>query len=203
MAEERIVIHSGVLRIEGLFENLPGEKGVVVTHPHPLYGGDMHNHVVETVCRAYREKGYSSLRFNFRGVGGSDGEYNDGKGEQEDVCSAIEFIHHFEKKEIDLVGYSFGAWVNMLAMKKLTKVKRMIMVSPPVDMMDFSFVSPDPRIKLIIAGTKDEFGDIKTIRDAMRVWNPDADLRMIEGADHFYLEKTALLKSEIEGFLDV
>ena len=203
MAEERIVIHSGELRIEGLFENLPGEKGVVVTHPHPLYGGDMHNHVVETVCRAYREKGYSSLRFNFRGVGGSDGEYNDGKGEQEDVCSAIEFIHHFEKKEIDLVGYSFGAWVNMLAMKKLTKVKRMIMVSPPVDMMDFSFVSPDPRIKLIIAGTKDEFGDIKTIRDAMRVWNPDADLRMIEGADHFYLEKTALLKSEIEGFLDV
>ena len=71
--EERVLIESGGLKLEGLLENLPGEKGVVVTHPHPLYGGEMHNNVVEAVVNAYHTKGYTTLRFNFRGAGASQG----------------------------------------------------------------------------------------------------------------------------------
>ena len=83
MSEEMININSGTVGIEGLLNNLPGEKGVVVTHPHPLYGGDMHNNVVEAVCRVYKQNGYSTLRFNFRGVGRSKGVFDDGNGEQD------------------------------------------------------------------------------------------------------------------------
>jgi alpha/beta superfamily hydrolase len=80
MAEEEIIFDSEGLKIEGLLENLQGEMGVVVTHPHPLYGGQMRNNVVESITQAYREQGYSTLRFNFRGVGKSEGSYEDGPG---------------------------------------------------------------------------------------------------------------------------
>ena len=89
MAEERIFLKSGDLRIEALLEDLQVVKGVVVTHPHPLYGGEMHNNVVEAIVQAYRKRGHSTLRFNFRGAGGSQGSYDNGLGEQEDVRAAL------------------------------------------------------------------------------------------------------------------
>ena len=85
MAEERIFLEADGLHIEGLFEDFQGEKGVVISHPHPLYGGSMHNNVVQAVAQAYREQGYSTLRFNFRGVEKSEGDFDNGNGEKEDV----------------------------------------------------------------------------------------------------------------------
>ncbi|MGE5310313.1 MAG: alpha/beta hydrolase, partial [Nitrospirota bacterium] len=115
MAERQIFISSGNLKLEALLELVDGTAGVVVTHPHPLYGGDMENGVVESIVRVYRSKGYSTVRFNFRGAGMSQGRYEDGRGEQEDVRSAIQFLASHGKTRIDLAGYSFGAWVNALA----------------------------------------------------------------------------------------
>ncbi|RLJ02607.1 MAG: alpha/beta hydrolase, partial [Candidatus Aenigmatarchaeota archaeon] len=112
MKEEKVFFQAGDVKIEGMLYNAPGEKGAVVTHPHPLYGGDMHNNVVETVVQAYREKGYATLRFNFRGVGRSTGSYDEGIGEQEDVRAALAYLTGTGKTSIDLAGYSFGAWVN-------------------------------------------------------------------------------------------
>ena len=89
MAEEPVFFMSGTLQIQGLLQTKPGDKGVVITHPHPLYGGSMHNNVVESLVHAYQQAGYATLRFNFRGVGSSQGKYDDGQGEQEDVKISI------------------------------------------------------------------------------------------------------------------
>jgi len=91
MKEERVFFKSNGLKIEGLISESETLNGVVVTHPHPLYGGDMNNNVVESVVRAYGKKGYTTLRFNFRGVGRSEGGYDEGTGEQGDVRAAVAF----------------------------------------------------------------------------------------------------------------
>ena len=87
--EEKITLSSGQYRLEGYWQAGNGDKGVVITHPHPLYGGTMNNPVVETIQNAFQQNGYATLRFNFRGVGGSQGSYDDGMGEKDDVRAAI------------------------------------------------------------------------------------------------------------------
>jgi len=89
MVEQQVYFRSGPLKLEGLIHDVPGDKGVVMTHPHPLYGGSMHNNVVESMVAAYRKGGYSTLRFNFRGAGKSEGSYDQGVGEQEDVVPSL------------------------------------------------------------------------------------------------------------------
>ena len=201
MPEKEITFKSGSLKIQGLLEEHPGEKGVVVTHPHPLYGGDMHNHVVDTVCQAFQEREYTCLRFNFRGVGLSQGEHDNGVGEQDDVMAALDHLAAQGKEEIDLVGYSFGAWVNAQGIDKYHQVKRMIMVSPPVNAMDYSFLSYNPKIKLVISGSQDEIAGTQGIKEGLLTWNPEAILRIIDGADHFYGSRTDELKRLIVEFL--
>jgi len=202
MTEEKVVINSGKIKIEGLLKALPGDKGVIVSHPHPLHGGDMHNNVVEAICVAYQEKGYSTLRFNFRGVGQSEGGYEEGIGEQDDVKAAIDYLSDLGKEEIDLVGYSFGSWVNALGIDRYEKVKRAIMISPPVDLLDFSSLRYNPKIKLVITGSEDEIADWKSIKKMIPSWNREAALRVIKGADHFYWGKTGELEEIIREFLE-
>jgi alpha/beta superfamily hydrolase len=202
MGEKHIDFGSGVLRIEGLFDNTSGDRGVVVTHPHPLYGGDMHNGVVQSVVEVYRKAGYSTLRFNFRGVGASEGAYDNGVGEQEDVESALQFLSDQGKRKIDLSGYSFGAWVNALRSWRVEQVARMIMVSPPVSFLAFPDLSDNSKIELVIAGTRDEFGDLNTLRATLRTWSPAAELKVIEGADHFYSGKLGELQGALREFLE-
>ncbi len=201
MAEKQIFFDSEGLKIEGLLEDLSGEKGVVITHPHPLYGGEMHNNVVEAIIQAYRERGYSTLRFNFRGVGRSEGSYDDGKGEQEDVGAALKFLSGQGKSRIDLAGYSFGAWINALGVGKLEEARRMVMVSPPVNFVNFDFLKYNPKIQLVVVGNRDDIAGYKAIERLMPNWNPEATLRIIEGADHFYWGYTEDLKAIIGEFL--
>ena len=130
--ETTVTFLSNGLEIEGQLAAGDHQRGVVVTHPHPLYGGNMHNNVVIAVSRAYQSRGCTTLRFNFRGVGGSQGNYDDGVGEQEDVRAAVAYLADNGMEQIDLAGYSFGAWVNALAINGGLQVARMIMLSPPV-----------------------------------------------------------------------
>jgi len=183
MGEERIFVEAEGLKIEGLIENLGGERGVVISHPHPLYGGSMHNNVVKAVAHAYQEEGYSTLRFNFRGVERSEGDFGNGVGEQEDVKAALKTLG---KKSMDLAGYSFGAWVNALGLAKFEEAQRLIMVSPPVSFIDFSFLQYSPKIKLVICGTRDEIAEYKKVEKMLPKWNDQALFRVIQGADHFY-----------------
>ena len=202
MGEERVIFESGGMGIEGLLEISPGDRGVVVTHPHPLYGGDMHNGVVQSVVDVYRTVGCSTLRFNFRGVGASEGAYDNGVGEQKDVESALKVLNDRGRSKIDLAGYSFGAWVNALGSWRLEPVERIIMVSPPVSFLEFPDLSDNPKIELVIVGTRDDFVDLNTLRATLRTWSPTAQLRVVEGADHFYTGKLAELREALREFLE-
>jgi len=183
MAEERIFFEANGLKIEGMLADSSGDRGVVISHPHPLYGGTMHNNVVKAVAHAYQEEEYSTLRFNFRGVERSEGHFGNGVGEQEDVKAALETLG---KKDIDLAGYSFGAWVNAMGLAKFEEARRLIMVSPPLSVIDFGFLKYSPKIKLVVCGTRDEIAEYRKVEKMLPKWNEQAVFKVIQGADHFY-----------------
>jgi alpha/beta superfamily hydrolase len=192
--EERVFFTSDNLRIEGMLEIASPARGAVITHPHPLYGGDMDNPVVMAVQRAYRRQGISTLRFNFRGVGASEGAFDDGAGERRDVCAALAFLSDRGVTAVDLAGYSFGAWVNAGAGGGF---QRMVMVSPPVAFIRFDPVAPIPTLQLIVTGGRDEIappGMISTCRDQ---WNPAAAFEVLPDADHFYTGHLRALEDRI------
>jgi len=185
--EERITIPSGRYQLEGYWQAGALGKGVVITHPHPLYGGTMNNPVVETVQRAFQQHGYASLRFNFRGVGSSQGNHDNGIGEQDDVRAAIAYVEDRNVRSVDLAGYSFGAWVNSgVVADGRTSIRSMVMISPPVGFIEFENISALSCLKLVVTGGKDDIAPADQIRDLLPSWNPDARLEIIDGCDHFY-----------------
>ena len=202
MAEERIFIQVEDFNLEGLINEAPGNKAVVITHPHPLYGGEMNNNVVLSIVKAYHQKGYTTLRINFRGVGQSGGSHADGIGEQEDVRAAIAYLSDLGKTDIDLAGYSFGARVNAMGLDSYELVNRLVMVSPPVAFMDYSFLGYDPKIKLVISGSNDDIAPPSIIEDLIPTWNPEAEFRVIDGTDHFYSSGTTEVEEIIKDFLN-
>jgi len=190
MSEQRIEFSSdNGIALEGLLSEGTTGRGVVITHPHPLYGGDMANIVVETIQKSYQKKGHTTLRFNFRGMGKSTGSYDDGNGEQADVVAAFDFLKGKNLKAIDLAGYSFGAWVIAQMIDK-TPADSVIMVSPPAAMMRFESTAPIPNLKLVVTGSDDEFAPPDVAEELVNAWNPDSAFEVINGADHFFFGHT-------------
>jgi alpha/beta superfamily hydrolase len=196
--EERIGFASGSLKIEGWLAAASPERAVVIAHPHPLYGGDMDNPVVIAVQRAYLRRGISTLRFNFRGVGGSGGRYDNGAGERRDAEAALRFLAGRGITAIDLAGYSFGAWVNAGIGAGF---QRMVMVSPPVAFMSFNPPQPIPALRLIVTGGRDDIAPARTITTYRSQWNPGAAFEVLPGADHFYAGSLHILEDTIAAHL--
>ena len=185
MKEEKIVFPAGSLHLEGYYAHSGSGRGVVVTHPHPLMGGSLENPVVDTLVTTFFHQGYATLRFNFRGVGRSEGRYDGGLGEQEDVLSAVGFLQQKGVREILLAGYSFGAWVNVQVLRREPFLSGGVLVSPPIDLMDFDFSDLAGRIRLIIAGDRDPYCNAaRLLESAGRIGAP---VKLLPGADHFYL----------------
>jgi len=199
--EEQIIFSSGTPAIEGLLEKNSETNGVVITHPHPLYGGNMHNNVAISITKTYQKMGYTTLRFNFRGVGNSQGSYGDGVGEQEDVRTAISYLADLNINQIDLAGYSFGAWVNALAAINNLNIENMVMVSPPVAFVDFGSVTDISSLKLIITGSLDDIAPAEMIKRSYPGWNAAAHFEVINGADHFYGGYLDKLEAVLAAFL--
>jgi len=197
-AEQKISFNSEneTIKLEGLLARQSGKKGIVVTHPHPLYGGDMYNPVVEAIAGAFQKKGYTTLRFNFRGVGRSQGKYDDGHGEQRDVRAALAYLKNLSIEHLNLAGYSFGAWVCYNLAVAMPNVKNMVMVSPPVGFIDFSPQIAIPILRSVITGSQDnDIAPAHRIRQLMSVWNPGATLKIVKDADHFYSGSFSALES--------
>jgi len=193
--EKRVVFKSGDLLLEGILHvpaviehKLPG---VAVCHPHPLYGGSMHNAVVEGICKALKEEGIVALRFNFRGVGASEGAYQEGIGERGDVEAAIEFLTSIEAVDpnsLGVAGYSFGAYVATYAASENPQVSAIALISPPFSMYNFTPLSSCRKPKLILWGSKDELVGLSAVDVAKIVAEP-RKLILIEEADHFWMGK--------------
>ena len=200
--EEKISFLSDGYEIEGRFEKSSLQKGVVITHPHPLYGGDMHNNVVAAIARLYCQKGYTTLRFNFRGVGNSQGSHDNGLGEQEDVRAAVAYLAGLSIGQIDLVGYSFGAWVNALSIINKPQLANMVMISPPVAFINFDSISNLNNLKLIVTGSRDDIAPPDLIKKSYTAWNAAAQFEVINGADHFYAGYIDKLEDILMAYLE-
>ena len=190
MKEEKVFIPSDGLRLEGLLsvqEALPVRGRVVLCHPHPLYGGEMDNPVVTTAAEAAFEEGFQTLRFNFRGVGESEGTHADGVGEKDDVRAAIEFLSSKgDGPSVILVGYSFGAMVGLPVAVEDARVKGMVAIAPPLEMYDFDFLKGSKKDKLVIVGNRDLYCPIGPLKELYQHLEDPKSLVMVEGADHFF-----------------
>ena len=190
MKEEKVSIPCDGLRLEGLLsvqEALPVRGGVVLCHPHPLYGGEMDNPVVTTAAEAAFEEGFQTLRFNFRGVGESEGTHADGVGEKDDVRAAIEFLSSkVDGPSLILVGYSFGAMVGLPVAVEDASVKGMVAIAPPLEMYDFDFLKGSKKSKLVIVGNRDLYCPIGHLKELYQHLEEPKALTIIQGADHFF-----------------
>jgi alpha/beta superfamily hydrolase len=199
--ESDITFNSNGVELEGRICITDRDTGVVVTHPHPLFGGDMHNPVVVTIADAYAAQGYSTIRFNFRGVGRSQGYFDEGNGEQQDVLAAHAALQKHGIGRIAVAGYSFGAWINARLKADAADIAHMTMVSPPVAMLDFSPLKQLRSLRLVVTGDRDDIAPFRSIQKLLPQWNPSAQLKVIPMLDHFYSGHLDSLRSVLADFL--
>jgi alpha/beta superfamily hydrolase len=173
--------------------------GVVICHPHPLYGGDMDNPVVIRAAEVAQAAGYASLRFNFRGVGASNGVHDEGRGERDDVKAAMAALAARLPAEapVGVIGYSFGAWTAARATRPGDTALGLI--APPLAMYDFGFLGPGAGRVLLVAGTRDTYCPVEALHRVAEATG--AEVRVIEGADHFFFEKLYPLGEVIGAWL--
>ena len=189
MSESKVVFPSGDLKLEGLIA-IPGGDAAgaaVVCHPHPMYGGSMHNNVVEAVLDALWKRGFATLRFNFRGVEGSEGEYDGGEGEADDARAAVKFLaEKADARSITLAGYSFGASVAVRAGLSDPMVSRVIAVALPVGVMNIETGDGAPKPVLLVSGDRDSYSPLEPLRSFEEQLGSSARLEIVPGADHFF-----------------
>jgi hypothetical protein len=193
------------LRLEGLLHLLETTPcpGVVVAHPHPQYGGDMHNNVVHALCRAANSIGAAALRFNFRGAGGSEGAFDDGVGEQQDVAGALAYLRglpEIDASRVAVAGYSFGALVVLRYADGRDDLSALIAVSNPTQrgpMVELYLRSP----ALFVAGDRDEYCDSTLLTEYCEQMGDDVTVVVHEGVDHFWWGSDDRLIETVSSFL--
>ncbi len=192
MKEERVTFKSGDLTLEGLIASPDGPgpyRAAVVCHPHPLYGGSMYNNVVDAVLEAMHASGVATLRFNFRGVGQSEGEFDNGRGEADDAVAAIRFMTGQQGLRADgvvLAGYSFGAMTAVRAAASAEEVAAIVAVALPLGMIDPSALGAITRPIVLLAGDRDSYCPANHLAALAERLGALARLKIIPGADHFF-----------------
>ena len=196
----------GRLSLEGIIE-IPEGRGpfpaVIVCHPHPLYGGNMENNVVNSLCQSLTQASFVSFKFNFRGTGKSQGEFSLGIREPEDVEAAISFISEVEGVDagrIGLAGYSAGAGFSFPVGARDARIKALAAVSPPLSMFDFKSLEDCPRPKLLISGSKDDIIDASQFLHFCRNLPEPKECVSIDGADHFWHGYESNLTDKVVAF---
>ena len=193
-------------QLEAILKEPAGEpRGVgLVCHPHPLGGGTMHNKVVFRIAAGLVDAGLTTLRFNFRGVGGSTGTHNEIEGGKEDVRDALEYISKtYPDQTITLAGFSFGSRTGMEIGIADDRVARLISVGTPVDKYeDYDFLARARKPILFIHGDHDEFGSLENLQ---RVYsevkqNTDAELVVVPDSGHFFDEHLSLIRESVKNW---
>ena len=173
----------------------------LVLHPHPLGGGTMHNKVVFRAASALNDAGLTTLRINFRGVGQSTGEHDEGRGELEDVRAGLQYLEEiFPGLPITLCGFSFGARVGLEVGIVDDRVRNLISIGTPLDKYDFAFLEACAKPILFVHGENDEFGAVARVQNLvnkLKAHNAAVELHIINGADHFFAGHLDELKEVI------
>jgi hypothetical protein len=204
-----VSIPCGTLTLEGVLEipdaaEIPA-AAAVLCHPHPLFGGNMHNNVVRALRKGLNQRGLICLRFNFRGTGQSWGIHDNGIGEIDDVLAAVDFLEalkEVDSKRLIVGGYSFGCWVGLRAAARDPRPSRLIGISPPLDTYDFGFLTNETRPKLLIAGDRDFVCSRERFEDLLQQIPEPKKGVIFPGGDHFHVGREEALISEMGAFLD-
>src|SRR5919108_940552 len=175
----------------------------LVCHPHPLYGGTLHNKVVFHAMKALNSFGFPVLRFNFRGTGLSEGEHNHGVGEVDDVCAALDWLDDEFHLPMVFAGFSFGAAVGLRVACADSRVRAVIGLGLPVAPLDgrsydFDFLKNCDKPKLFVSGARDQFAPRAELRQLVALLSEPKKLVLVEGADHFFEGRMRELRETIE-----
>ena len=197
-------------RLEGRYHQSkkPDAPIAIVLHPHPLHGGNMNNRVVFIMFNNFVERGFSVLRFNFRGVGRSQGVFDNGVGELSDAAYAFDWMQQINSNSpfCWIGGYSFGALISMQLMMRRPEIEGFVSISPPAGTEDFSFLAPCPSSGLIIHGDKDTHVPLDAVKKLAQKLdgqkNISVNLSIVKGADHFYKDNMDNLSKEVASYLD-
>jgi alpha/beta superfamily hydrolase len=176
-------------RIEAILKQPDGpvKRVAIVCHPQPLFGGTMHNKVVYRIARAFHEAGFAALRFNFRGVGLSEGIHDEGRGEEDDLLAAMAFAEQkFPGAEVSLSGFSFGSAVMIRVACRDSSAAGLVAVGLPVSKYEFGNLAGCRVPKLFVQGSLDEYGPVDQLERVFSGLAEPKQLVVIEGAGHFF-----------------
>ncbi len=197
-------------RLEGRYHVGEGQTppGALILHPHPMFGGTMNNPVVYELFHLFAQRGFSVLRFNFRGVGRSQGDFDNGHGELSDAASALDWLQSVNPNapRFWVAGMSFGAWIGMQLLMRRPEIAGFISVAPPANLYDFSFLAPCPSSGLVIHGTADKVApaqDTARMVERTRVQKGVVIERQeVDGANHFFTEHLEELVARSGEYVD-
>jgi len=179
----------------------------IVLHPHPRQGGTMNNKIVYNTYQAFKKSDFSTLRFNFRGVGRSQGTYDNGIGELTDAAAALDWLQteNPSARTTWIAGFSFGAWLALQLLMRRPEISGFVAISPPASLYDFSFLAPCPSSGLIIQGTEDKIVQEEIVTELVEKLNKqnsiNIDYKKINGADHFYSKSLDDIHNKIKKYI--
>jgi alpha/beta superfamily hydrolase len=205
-----LIINGPAGRLEARYHHEPDSRSplALILHPHPQFGGTMNNQVVYHLYYTFVERGFSVLRFNFRGVGRSQGEYDQGVGELSDAAAALDYLQaqNPNARACWVAGFSFGAWIAMQLLMRRPEIKGFISVAPPANSYDFSFLAPCPSSGLMVHGDKDESVPLTSVEKLVHKLHHQRDIRIdyriVPGADHSFRDHTDELEAHVADYLD-
>ncbi len=197
-------------RIEARYHQAEAKNApaALVLHPHPLHGGTMNNKVAYNLYHSFVRKGFSVLRFNFRGVGRSQGSFDQGIGELSDAAAALDWLQlqNPGTGSFWIGGFSFGSWIGMQLLMRRPELEGFISISPPAGGYDFSFLSPCPARGLVVQGDQDSIVDVADVNRLVgrlqSQKNSGIDYEVVEGADHFYRTTMETLVGHVDDYID-
>jgi uncharacterized protein len=199
-----LFLHGPTGKLEALLNvgSPDATHAAVVCHPHPLYGGTMHNKVVYNAMKALSGFGFPALRFNFRGAGLSEGTHDEGRGEVEDVRTALDWMHESFGLPIIFSGFSFGAATGLRAACPDRSVVGLISLGTPVAAegrtYSYSFLGQCNQPKLFISGDRDQYGPTENLQQVFALAAEPKELVLVEGADHFFEGKIPVMRNAVE-----
>ncbi|MBV9523394.1 MAG: alpha/beta hydrolase [Alphaproteobacteria bacterium] len=204
-----VIINGPEGRIEGRYHHCkaPNAPIALLLHPHPQHGGTMNNKVVYSLYHAFVRCGFSALRFNFRGVGRSQGTFDRGEGELSDAASALDWLQGYNANASAcwIGGFSFGAWIGMQLLMRRPEIDGFISVAPPANLYDFSFLAPCPSSGLILHGDQDTIVSLEAAQKLVNKLSHQRDIkidyRIISGADHFFQNHLDQLAAHAETYI--
>jgi alpha/beta superfamily hydrolase len=197
-------------RLEGRYQHGEGSTAPIalMLHPHPQHGGTMNNKVIYALYQAFAERGFSVLRFNFRGVGRSQGRFDRGEGELSDAASALDWLQTYNPNASAcwIAGFSFGAWIGMQLLMRRPEITGFISVAPPANIYDFSFLAPCPSSGLVVQGDHDDIVPHEAVAKLVQKLSNQRDIKidykLLKGATHFFNEHLDGLREAVDEYLE-